>query len=224
MKCIAVSDIHCREVVTEQADLLLVAGDISMTGAKAELNWYCDWLIRQPQKYKVWIAGNHELGLEANPGLAMRLAETTGTIYLEDSGCEIEGIKIWGSPVTPWFMDWAYNRSRGREIATHWQKIPEGQDILLSHGPPYGFRDTLDNGELVGCEELLNTIKYQLNSPPQYLICGHIHCGYGQETLVREDGKAVSIINASVCDEAYKASNAPVVFTIEPQARKTSIE
>lgn len=214
MLCVAISDIHCREVITPPADLLLISGDITFRGSEPELNWFRQWLQRQPQRHKVWIAGNHELGLEAEPGLAEAIAEETGSIYLEDSGTEIEGLKIWGSPVTPWFMDWAYNRRRGREIAGHWQKIPEGLDILLSHGPPYGYLDTLMNGEKVGCADLLQTVQTSLNKPPRYLICGHIHYSYGRKTLHRTDGQDIEIINASICDEEYVASNAPVVFRL----------
>lgn len=216
MKCVAVSDIHCQDVITPAADLLLVAGDITMQGAARELEWYCDWLSRQPQRHKVWIAGNHELGLEARPGLAQELAAATGSIYLEDSGCTIEGIKIWGTPVTPWFMDWAYNRRRGKEIAAHWHKVPEGTDILLSHGPPQGFLDALPSGESVGCADLLIALCEDLVRPPRYLVCGHIHCGYGEATLRRADGLQVRIINASSCNESYAAVNPPVVFELSP--------
>ncbi len=101
MKCVAVSDIHMQNVKTPDADLLLVAGDMTMKGSKPELIWFEKWLLSQPQKHKVWIAGNHEKGIEQNPTWAPELAERTGTIYLEDSGVEIEGVSIWGSPITP---------------------------------------------------------------------------------------------------------------------------
>ena len=32
----------------------------------------------------------------------------TNAIYLEDSGVEIDGVRFWGSPWTPTFMDWAF--------------------------------------------------------------------------------------------------------------------
>ena len=46
-------------------------------------------------------------------------------IFLNDSGCVLENIKIWGSPVQPWFYDWAFNRTRGAEIKKHWDLIPK---------------------------------------------------------------------------------------------------
>lgn len=214
MQIVAVSDIHCRDIETPRADLLLITGDITMTGAPQELEWFCDWIKKQPQRHKVWIAGNHELGLEAAPGAALQMAEATGTIYLEDSGCEIEGLKIWGTPVTPWFMDWAYNRRRGTEIAAHWEKVPEAIDILLSHGPPKGHLDALPSGEAVGCDDLLSTLAERLLRPPRVVICGHIHCCYGESTIIRTDGQTVRVINASICNEQYQAANQPVVFAL----------
>lgn len=37
---------------------------------------------------------------------------------LEDSGTEIGGLQFWGSPVSPRFFDWAFNRTRLVEAPT----------------------------------------------------------------------------------------------------------
>lgn len=210
----AVSDIHLKEVETPQADLLIVAGDMTMRGTSRELAWFEKWLERQPQRHKVWIAGNHELGIEEDDERAREIAASTGTTYLNDSACEIEGKTIWGSPITPWFFDWAYNRRRGADIRQHWLKIPEGLDILITHGPPMGYVDTLMDGSRVGCEELLQIVSEKLVRPPRFLVCGHLHHGYGRATLKREDGKAVEVLNASSCNEEYEAVNPPLLFEI----------
>ena len=213
MKCVAVSDIHLKNVKTEEADLLLVAGDMTMMGTESQLEWYKDWLRSQPQKYKVWIAGNHDCGLESNPEKAYQIARDTDSIYLDDSEIELDGVRIWGSPVQPEFHNWAFNRQRGHEINQHWKKIPENLDILLTHGPPFGHHDEVEN-EKVGCEELLNTIKNILLHPPRYHIFGHIHEGYGRSLLEREDGKKIELINASSCDRRYQPVNPPIVFEV----------
>ncbi|HEY9712999.1 MAG TPA: metallophosphatase domain-containing protein, partial [Chroococcales cyanobacterium] len=196
------------------ADLLLIAGDMTMRGTKNEMQWFADWLVRQPQKHKVWIAGNHELGIERDPQIAADIAEANGSIYLNDSGVDLDGIKIWGSPVTPWFHDWAFNRSRGEEIAEHWRKIPEGLDILLTHGPPYGILDLTMRDGNVGCEALLETVSQRLENPPRYHIFGHIHFAYGKQQLLRADGKTISMLNASICDELYREHNPPHLFEL----------
>ncbi|MBX9725258.1 MAG: metallophosphatase domain-containing protein [Candidatus Obscuribacterales bacterium] len=213
MKVVAVSDIHMRNIETPPADLLLVAGDMTFRGDKEELDWYEDWLSSQPQRHKVWIAGNHELGIERFPTWASRIAKNSNSIYLEDSGVEIEGLSLWGSPMTPWFRNWAFNRHRGEEIKTHWRMIPEGTDILMTHGPPFGYMDLSREGEHVGCEDLLDVLNY-LDYPPQVLVFGHIHGGYGEEEHKRPDGKIIKLINASTCDEKYLPTNQPIIFEI----------
>ncbi|MEY4540707.1 MAG: hypothetical protein RLZZ306_2464, partial [Bacteroidota bacterium] len=52
-----------------------------------------------PHRHKIVIAGNHDLYFEAVPSVANLLI--TNAIYLNDSGIEIEGLKIWGSPISP---------------------------------------------------------------------------------------------------------------------------
>jgi len=214
MKCVAVSDIHMHDVETPPADLLIVAGDMTYRGKPSELAWYKSWLARQPQRHKVWIAGNHELGIEDNEQQAWDIARETDSTYLNDSACEIDGKKIWGSPITPWFFDWAYNRHRGAEIMPHWQMIPEGLDILITHGPPMGYVDILMDGKHVGCDDLLQVVSEKLKQPPKFLICGHLHHGYGRATLQRADGQSIEVLNASSCNEEYQAVNAPLLFEI----------
>lgn len=213
MKVVAVSDIHLKDVKTPEADLLLLAGDMTFKGAKQELEWFERWLMRQPQKHKVWIAGNHELGLERDGTLAAGIARRTGSHYLEDSGIDIEGVSIWGSPVTPWFFDWAWNRQRGEEIRRHWLLIHEGTDILMTHGPPFGYMDLNREGESVGCKDLLDAIN-ELSYPPRVMVFGHIHSGYGECVHTRPDGKKIHLINASSCNEDYEAVNEPIEFEI----------
>jgi Icc-related predicted phosphoesterase len=118
----------------------------------------------------------------------------------------IEGLNIWGSPVQPWFYDWAFNRKRGSEIKKHWDMIPNNTDILITHGPAYGVLDKTIRGEPVGCEELRKRISV-IN--PRISICGHIHEAYGQEFIAQ-----TKFINASVLDVHYQLVNAPILFEI----------
>lgn len=219
MKCVAVSDIHLREVRTSPTDLLIVSGDMTMKGSPEEMSWFAAWLDRQPAKYKVWTAGNHELGIEQNPDLAEQIALETGSIYLNDSEVEIEGVRIWGSPITPWFHDWAFNRKRGAEIRKHWDKIPAGLDILITHGPPYGHHDLNRYAEHCGCEELEDVVMNKLRKPPRIHIFGHIHAGYGRSVIKRKDHQTFEMINASSCNERYQPANEPIEFELKPTTR-----
>ena len=51
------------------------------------------------------------------------------------------------SPWQPRFNDWAFNLDRGRkELAARWDAIPDDADIVVTHGPAYGFGDLTVDG------------------------------------------------------------------------------
>ena len=129
-----------------------------------------------------------------------------GVHYLNDSGLELEGLSFWGSPITPTFFNWAFNRDRGEPIRRHWDLIPEGVDILLTHGPPYGIRDLNFQGILTGCEELNQKI-WELR--PKLHVFGHIHEAYGVTEV-----EGTQFVNAAIVDLANKPVNQPVVIEL----------
>ena len=207
MKVVAISDTHGQhgQLQHPEGDMLIHAGDVSSMGREGEVKKFLDWFGAQPFRHRVFIAGNHDYLFENEPQQAALLIPDN-VIYLNDSGITIEGIKIWGSPVQPWFLDWAFNRQRGAAIKAHWDLIPADTDILVTHGPPMGIRDRLHNGEHAGCEALLDAVQ-EVN--PRYHIFGHIHEGYG----ISEMGNT-TYINASVLNRNYQLANSPVVFEV----------
>ncbi len=188
--------------------MLLHAGDVSYRGKKEEIVQFLDWFSKQPFEHKVFIAGNHDFYLEKLKPAELEALIPEGITYLNDSGITIGGISIWGSPVTPWFHNWAFNRHRGPSIRKHWEKIPPGQDIIMTHGPVYGFLDTLPSEDHVGCQDLLRTV---LTLRPQVHICGHIHDAYGG---IKRLG--IRFINASVVNDLYELAHQPIVFDLSP--------
>jgi Icc-related predicted phosphoesterase len=208
MKVVAISDTHNKHHLLHlpEGDLLLHAGDVSGRGTEAEVQFFLDWFAEQDFEHKVFIAGNHDYFFERFPESFVRHVIPDNIIYLNDSGVEINGVKIWGSPVQPWFFDWAFNRRRGPDIEKHWKLIPDDTDVLITHGPAYGILDRTIRGELVGCADLLDKI---IKVKPKYHIAGHIHEAYGME----QHG-GTTFINASVLDVKYKLANKPTVFEI----------
>jgi Icc-related predicted phosphoesterase len=143
---------------------------------------------------------------ERHPGAARELL--TNAIYLENSGTELAGLKIWGSPVQPEFNNWAFNVARGAAIRRYWQMIPASTDVLITHGPPHGVLDTAHPTTAhLGCEELAEAVQ-QIR--PMLHVFGHIHGGQGQ---LNSDGTLY--VNASVVNEAYQLVHAPQVVEIE---------
>ena len=85
--------------------------------------------------------------------------------------------------------------------------IPEDTQILLTHGPAYGYLDTVINGEHVGCRDLLQKV---LAVKPKVHIFGHIHESFGN--IVRSN---IRFINACQLNEQYEMANKPVVFDLK---------
>ena len=208
MKVIAISDTHGqhRKVSLPAGDLIIHAGDLTPRGRYEEVIDFLDWFSQLDYTYKIFIAGNHDFYFENYPRETISSLIPQNVIYLNDSGVEINGVHIWGSPIQPWFYDWAFNRRRGAEIAEHWGLIPVNTDLLITHGPPLGILDKTVNGASVGCQDLLSAIN-DLNL--KFHIFGHIHESYGQLGV---PGR--KYMNASLLDENYRMKNMPIEFEI----------
>lgn len=208
LKLVAISDTHGQhnKLKLPEGDILVHAGDISMRGTDGEIENFLLWFRMQHFKYKIFIAGNHDFFFERTSDQEIEKLIPEEITYLKDSGIVIEGLKLWGSPVTPWFMNWAFNRRRGYEIARHWDLIPQDTDILITHGPMLGILDENNEGQHVGCKDLyLKIEELKLKSH----IFGHIHESYG--ILEKKD---VTFLNASVVNASYELTNAPIVIEV----------
>ena len=222
MRIICCSDTHglhheldedLRALGYDDETIIIHAGDCTKVGKPYELSAFLNWFSNLPYKYKVFIAGNHDFCLEPSlsaippiyPDIVQEYKDK-GVIYLMDQMIEIEGIRIYGSPWQPEFFDWAFNVKRGDAIAKKWASIPEGLDILITHGPVFGILDDTYTGMRVGCEELYKKV---IAVKPKYHICGHIHYGYGMKEF-----NGTTFINAASLGENYKYQNKPIQFYI----------
>ena len=216
MEILTVSDTHglhhkltsdVNKLSTNPENSMIIhAGDISNVGKTHEIVNFLNWFGGLNFKYKVFIAGNHDWGFVHNHEIADMFKEK-GIIYLFDSMVELDGIKIYGSPWQPEFCNWAFNLKRGEEIAQKWALIPEGLDILVTHGPAFGILDNTFSGMRVGCEELYKRI---MIVRPKIHIFGHIHYGYGYKEF---DG--ITFINAANLGENYRYENKPIKLVLD---------
>ena len=222
MKFVSISDTHNKhnKIVVPDADIVFHAGDATGMGTTREITEFCEWFGSLPHPFKVLIAGNHDWGFQEDFKKHKQICEANDIIYLQDSGCEINGIKVYGSPQTPEFCSWAFNCWRTEAevklndlhgfdydfIGTHWKKIPEDTDILLTHGPAHGILDLCANGN-VGCEILKEKVE---EIKPQFHIFGHIHSDKGEK--ITED---TVFINASCLNDNYYPNNQEIkIWTI----------
>ena len=208
MKIITISDSHGQhhDLKLPSGDMLIHAGDVTSSGTKTQVLDFLQWYGALNYKYKIFIAGNHDFYFEQAGPEEIKQLIPDDVIYLNDSGVVINGLHIWGSPVQPWFYDWAFNKQRGAAIRQHWELIPMDTDILITHGPAHSVLDLTQGNELAGCFDLLEVIK---EVKPKVHVSGHIHEGYGQINLF-----GVKFINASVLDENYILVKKPICFKI----------
>lgn len=215
----AISDTHGRhrEVDIPKVNILFFAGDISSKGQKHQIEDFSLWLEELKTLKKideaVGIVGNHEITFDKNHFGYNKESESwlKNCHYLNDSSVEIMGLKIYGSPVTPWFYDWGFNIHRGEEIKVFWDKVPRNEvDVFITHGPPYGIQDWVETNsydyntgrpkrEYVGCKDLLKAMP-EIN--PTINIFGHIHGAHGNKKK-----QNIHYANVAICDEDYRATN-----------------
>ena len=230
MKVTLISDTHTKynSIITSKSlrnsnqpldlpggDLLIHAGDFMNSGYdKTEATEFFEWFDAiDNYDTKVLIAGNHDRLMENDPEWASGILTGYKTIeYLQDEGFalydmdEDSSIRLYGSPWQPEFCDWAFNLPRnGEEMKSRWDAIPTDTDILVTHGPPFGYHD-IPGGESirVGCEML----RYRIDEiKPKIHVFGHIHGGYGYYF-----NGHTHFFNASVLNERYSYSNLPFTF------------
>jgi Icc-related predicted phosphoesterase len=224
MKICAISDTHGyhRDLEIKECDILCIAGDISplnIQGRKqAFLSWlqndFIPWCEELPVKKVFLTPGNHELALSHCEDTVRKFLEKTKITILINELFEYEDFKIWGTPLSNKFGNWAYMKSPEEELEQFMQ-MPKDLDILIVHGPPYGACDICkqhpyNNYNHLGNPEL--TIVSELKTP-KIILCGHLHTGETHEKLFDN----IDVFNVSVLNEEYKIFREPLYLEIEKE-------
>ncbi|HEY6174290.1 MAG TPA: metallophosphatase domain-containing protein [Kofleriaceae bacterium] len=206
MRIVAVADTHLfhGRYAVPDGDVFVHAGDLCRGGNLAELRIAAQWILGLPHRHKVVVAGNHDWAFAREPGAAR--AMFAGAHYLEDSEVTLDGVRFYGSPWQPTFLDWAFNLPRGPALAAVWARIPHGIDVLITHGPPDDIGDRTSATRHAGCVDLRARVA---EVEPRLHLFGHIH----------EDGGAwqrgaTTFANVTT----WECERAPTVFDVEPGA------
>lgn len=133
-RVVCISDTHSkhRQIQIPEADILIHAGDITISGEIDALKDFNKWLGELTHvKHKVVIAGNHDYNLDnIHPSVVQKLLNNC--IYLQDSSAKVEDLLIYGSPWTPQFESvMAFNLQRGEPLRKIWNLAPQHVDILV---------------------------------------------------------------------------------------------
>jgi len=166
--------------IPENIDMIIFSGDCSNPRDpyhnEPQVREFIDWFGALPIPHKVFIAGNHDTSIER--GFVTKTDfDVAGIHYLENTHVTIEGLKIFGSPITPSFgQGWAFNKARFK-LDRFWNKaIDVDTDIIVTHGPPMGILDAsydrLNNLEFCGDKSLLAICTV---IQPKLVLFGHIH-------------------------------------------------
>lgn len=248
MKIQVIADTHGSYFIdkVEPCDLLLIAGDISPVRCDHSFynqqQWFIGTFIREDikdlkdiAKHIVFIGGNHDHYLsEVNisDGNSRRINNLLpdNVHYLCDESIEIEGVKIYGSP---WVVlpKWArvpspvWNFACGEEcLKDIYTSIPEGLDILLTHGPAYGYSDTIKDPTIIernmarfgndqvhcGSMALLKALD-KLKDKPKYVLSGHIHSA--ERDIQERDGMKFACTSILSEEYTFDSKQPPQVLT-----------
>lgn len=225
MKISAISDCHGFLPEIEESDLLIIAGDICPVnnwflrripqGARNwswkqdiefQLEWlnstFKNWLSNLKVKKVISTWGNHDAIAESQE--SKKIFNDSKWISLLDSGCCVDGLNIWGSPWQVAFGNWPFMEEE-EYLDSKWNLIPENLDILILHGPPYGYGD-LVRGIHQGSPSLSEEIKKKC---PKLVFFGHIHENNGEFAINNS-----RLFNVAIMDNKYNPVNKPLVIEI----------
>lgn len=217
MRIIATSDWHGEfpaelDVGLPDGDVLVIGGDIMPVHdhrRQYQAQWFREHFIPHLESLSerleaiVWVAGNHDFVLQDSAKLTADLP--SGIIYLQDTSYWHEGVHFYGTPWSGEFFNWAFMDDEDG-LAERYAQIPDGVDVLISHGPPYGLCDRTDGGIHAGSIALLERIA---QVQPRVVVTGHIHEAYGEEQI----GPS-SVRNVSLMDLRYRPVNPAVVIDL----------
>lgn len=216
MTLCCISDTHGRhrdlDLSQYSADVLIHAGDWTKGRdlGLSETKDFLEWLSIQPFTHKIFIAGNHEVAVEASTRYFDEIMlNYPNLIYLQNSETIINGVKFYGSPYSNEFNDWAFMKD---DIAlSHiWETIPDDTQVLITHGPAYGCHDQVKQAygrnPHVGSKSL-HCRKLALQDTLKVHISGHIHEAAGTSIIAN-----CTNICASVLNENYQLINKPTLI------------
>lgn len=227
MRITAIGCLHGYYPQLDGGDLLIVTGDLTAKNLMPEYSKFFSWISKQKYKKAIYIAGNHDGWIqksinsreknEAYPGF---LRENCELECLSDSGTEFEGLNIWGSPWSLTFDE--INPKCGaftgkeKDLQKKWDMIPEDTDILITHTPPNGILDAVQDshrGKILNCGSvgLRNMILDRKRLPNLKLhVFSHIHEWGGKDLNLTD----LKLVNCSIMNEHYKSVYKPFTFEL----------
>mmetsp|Transcript_91953 Transcript_91953/g.268903 ORF Transcript_91953/g.268903 Transcript_91953/m.268903 type:complete len:475 (+) Transcript_91953:52-1476(+) len=190
-----------------EGDILVHTGDFSNHGSDAEIADFDRWLGEVGPRYRhvVVIPGNHDwwgtLQLIEAGHLDPQRAVDPNFMQQKFQNCRVlcqeevtlEGVRLFGCSWCPWQRDGGPDKfghsSAYRATAEAWEasggrrdvfcQVPQGLDVLLTHGPAHGILDCIGTpGRGWGSSRSL--LAAIVRAKPRMHLFGHLHEQRGQ--------------------------------------------
>ena len=137
----------------------------------------------------------HDESIESPVGRFSRLLKK-----VDDNGITIDGVSFYGAP-----MFVTFEGEDLKEIE-HYEQIPDNIDILITHRPPLGILDSIDDKLHYGSSILLDKVS---KIKAKMHLFGHVHSVYG--TM---DWKGITFSNAGLTDWKYNIQYPPRIMEL----------
>jgi hypothetical protein len=145
VRLVLLSDTHGqhRTLHVPDGDVLIHAGDFTMLNRSREsVRDFNRWLLTLPHARKIVIPGNHDFKF-ADPKWRRLISAAT---FLLNEGAEVDGLRIWGSPLTPSNFE-SFGATSEADCGRIFGGISAGTDLVITHGPPLGILDVAGSGD-----------------------------------------------------------------------------
>lgn len=173
----AISDTHRHHIDFTNdlsgGDLFIHAGDADITSEQA-YGAFLKWLSKVSSRYQkaIFVPGNHDTYIiDDLEGAELDFA-SVGTELLINKLTTFEEYKIYGSPTSEAYGD-TFTAFAGSEFEISKRLHLPSTDILITHGPPFGYCDSGYGSRAI--------LEKSQQSKAKLHIFGHIHQGKGHE-------------------------------------------
>lgn len=206
-----------------EGDILIHSGGFTVDGTVEEFSQFNAWLlsVKDIYHYRIIVAGLNDVRQCGNDWDFVRANLPNATHVLCHTEAVVLGIRIYGNP-WHWAHEPNYSAKQGAPSSTsgRFDDIPEGIDVLVTHGPAYGKLDVSDSGSSLSGKEYqsdrTHTGSRELDEAIRHVRPGlHLH-GLCAESrgVVSPHGYSPLTLNSCMCDPSAR-----VMYTA-PQVAK----
>lgn len=214
-KIVFLSDTHGqhKKLSMPEGRIVVHCGDALNRGSLQEAVYFAEWFSELPYEHKIYVPGNHDASLEDD--YVLEIFRKSGIYVLIDNRVMLDGIRFHGSPWTPIYGNWSFMDYDYR-LKDRFNKIQEGCDVLITHGPPYSVLDTNTYGENCGSVSLFNIVN---EVKPKIHVFGHIHEAWGKKQTAD-----TLFMNVSILDRSYDVDRLrePVVLDYNSERKENA--